>query len=74
MDDYNVGFDFDWLKELAKKADKQGKADRKRAFRESLASAAEETKAVHDAFLAVGFSDEQAFEITMSFIEGGLNS
>ena len=70
-EEYNVKFDYDWLKELAEKADELGKAERREQFKKAVKNIAEDSRLIYEAYVEAGFSDDQAFEVALAFIEGG---
>ena len=74
-EEYNVeGFDFDVFRDIVERADAIGKAEKREQFKKALKNAAEDTRAIYEAYLEAGFSEDQAFEITLAFVEGGITS
>ena len=72
-DEYKYGWvNFEWLKELADKADRMEMIDRKKSQEEILKANAEEIatalKVYYNSFCEAGFSDDQAFELLMTIV------
>ena len=62
-DEYKDGWvNFEWLKELADKADTMGKIDRQK---EEAKKAAEVFRMYFDAFVSAGFDEDQAMDLLM---------
>ena len=72
-DEYKDGWvNFEWLKELAEKADRMGKIDRQKSQEEMLKANADEMatafRAYYNSFCEAGFSDDQAFDLLMTMV------
>ena len=73
-EEYNVeGFDFDVFRDIVDRANLIGKAERREMFKRSVKTVAEDARLIYDAFAEVGFTDDQAFEFAMAFVEGGMS-
>ena len=65
-DEYKDGWvNFEWLKELADKADRMGMIDRQK---EEAKKAAEAFKMYYDAFVSVGFDEVQAMDLLIGLV------
>jgi hypothetical protein len=73
----NGWVNFEWLKELAEKADRMGKIEKQKSqeeiWRTSAAEAGKICKVYYDAFCEAGFTDDQAFDL-MTILMGGVAS
>lgn len=70
-EDYNVKFDFDWLQDIAEKAQKKGEAERKERFKNALTELAGDLRETMTAFMEAGFSEDQAFELLTILADHG---
>lgn len=62
MDNENAWVNFEWLKDLAKKVDAKGKDERQKAEAVEVAKAC---RTYYDAFILVGFTEDQAMELLL---------
>lgn len=65
MDNENAWVNFEWLKDLADIADAKGKEERQK---EEANRAAEAFKMYFDAFVSVGFDEDQAMDLLIGLV------
>lgn len=65
MDNENAWVNFEWLKDLAEKVDAKGKDERQKA---EVNRAAEAFKMYFDAFVSVGFDEDQAMDLLIGLV------
>lgn len=65
MDNENAWVNFEWLKDLAEKVDAKGKDERQKAEAVELAK---NFRAYYDAFILVGFTEDQAMEFLLKLV------
>lgn len=65
MDNKNARVNFEWLKDIAEIADARGREERQKAEAEK---AAEAFKMYYDAFVSVGFDEDQAMDLLIGLV------
>lgn len=65
MDNENAWVNFEWLKDIAEIADARGREERQKA---EAKKAAEAFKMYYDAFVSVGFDEDQAMDLLIGLV------